>query len=52
MSLYEFFTDILGISGNYDFIFAIFGVAFGLVVIDSILSFLFGSVNSLFKGGR
>ncbi|MCH5197919.1 MAG: hypothetical protein J1E34_03335 [Oscillospiraceae bacterium] len=49
MSMLEFFQSLFGDSSKYDFLYYIFSCVGGLIVIDGVLRFLFGSVSSLFK---
>ena len=48
MSLLDFFTSILGSDSRYQFFTYIVASGMGLVFIDAIFRFIFGSVSSLF----
>ena len=49
MTLVEFFSSILGDTSKYQFLYYIFSCVGGLLVLDGVIRFLFGSVSSLFK---
>lgn len=48
----QFFTDLLGDLGRYDFIAYIFGCSFAIYIADNIVKFLFAVITNLFKRGR
>lgn len=51
MSFVEFFQGLIGTSGQYDFIYYIFGCAGALIVLDGIIRFIFGGLNNITGGG-
>lgn len=47
IDIVSFLSDILGIPSRYDFVLYIVAGVLALVLLDGILTFLFGSISSL-----
>lgn len=50
--LIQFFTDLIGDVGRYEWIYYIFACGFAIYIGDNIVKFLFAVISNLFKRGR
>lgn len=50
--LIQFFTDLIGDVGRYEFIFYIFACGFAIYIGDNLVKFLLAVISNLFRRGR
>ena len=51
-TILDFLNSIIGLPVRYNFLLYIIAGVFALVLLDGIITFLFGSINSIITGGR
>ena len=51
-TILDFLGNIIGFPDRYNFLLYIIAGVFSLVLLDGIIIFIFGSINTIITGGR